>query len=284
MKCYICGGEGRFLEVEDAREGWICPNCGASSRHRAVMYMLGLCLGFRGIPVVAWEADKSLCILESSGYGFYPLLLKDKFDYYNTIFDPDSSLTRQPHTNRADLQQLAYPDGCLDAVIASDVFEHVREDDRAFKEICRVLKRSGFLIMTVPYHHDAEQTVTRVRIDGDRDVHLMAPEYHGGGEQTLTYRVYGRELLDKLRSVGFSVAYLEIEIAEYGIGKQHVFAAVKDSAIDLSRLHQATEMGGRQSVKASPLIMYRLSVFLKYNFKSVRAFASAFLKRLKDLG
>ena len=110
------------------------------------MYTLGLYLGFGHIPLVAWNPDKSIRMLESSGYGAYPLMLGEKFDYYNTIFDPTSPLTYQPYTNYADLQRLTYSSDSLDVVIASDVFEHVREDAKGFQEIYRVLKRGGLFI------------------------------------------------------------------------------------------------------------------------------------------
>lgn len=247
------------------------------------MYTLGLYLGFGHIPLVAWNPDKSIRMLESSGYGAYPLMLGEKFDYYNTIFDPTSPLTYQPYTNYADLQRLTYSSDSLDVVIASDVFEHVREDAKGFQELYRVLKRGGLFIMTVPYHHDMEQTIVRVEIDGNRDIHMLPPEYHGGGEQMLAYRIYGRDLFDCLRSVGFGIGYLETELPEYGIGNQYVFVAIKDSAIDLGKFHFMPNSSQWKDLKVSPLILFRLSVAFKYNWKSFRVFASALLQKLRNL-
>lgn len=66
--CNICGSEG-----------YLCVNCSASSRLRAVMYVLGKCLDAGNLPVAAWKGNKRTRILESSGRSSYPMMLKDKF-------------------------------------------------------------------------------------------------------------------------------------------------------------------------------------------------------------
>lgn len=93
--CNVCGSEAEFTRQEYEREGYICVNCGTSSRHRAIMYVLGKCLG-REVPAAAWSSDKRIKILESSGRSLYPLILDEKFSYYNTEFDPNSDLMKVP--------------------------------------------------------------------------------------------------------------------------------------------------------------------------------------------
>ena len=50
----------------------------------------------------------------------------------------------------ADVLDLPYADESFDVVTCFDVFEHVQDDERAFHEVHRVLKRGGLLIFTVP--------------------------------------------------------------------------------------------------------------------------------------
>jgi SAM-dependent methyltransferase len=49
-----------------------------------------------------------------------------------------------------DLAQLPYEDETLDLVIASEVIEHAPDPDRVMREIARVLRPGGKLILTVP--------------------------------------------------------------------------------------------------------------------------------------
>ncbi|MEX2756340.1 MAG: methyltransferase domain-containing protein, partial [Candidatus Sigynarchaeota archaeon] len=50
----------------------------------------------------------------------------------------------------ADIVDLPYPDGSFDIVTCFDVFEHVKDDARAMREVFRVLKAGGLLLFTVP--------------------------------------------------------------------------------------------------------------------------------------
>ena len=53
-------------------------------------------------------------------------------------------------TVKGDALDLPYADGTFDCVIASEILEHVPEDDRAIAELVRVLKPGGSLAITVP--------------------------------------------------------------------------------------------------------------------------------------
>lgn len=51
----------------------------------------------------------------------------------------------------ADAHELPFPDGSFDAVIAIEVFEHLRDPKLATSEIHRVLRPGGRAIVTVPF-------------------------------------------------------------------------------------------------------------------------------------
>ena len=53
-------------------------------------------------------------------------------------------------TVKGDALELPYGDGTFDCVVASEILEHVPEDDRAISELVRVLKPGGALAITVP--------------------------------------------------------------------------------------------------------------------------------------
>ncbi len=281
--CNICGSASNFIRQELQREGFLCSNCSASSRHRAVVYVLGKCMGTGSIPLVAWPSRKEIRMLESSGRGSYPMILKEKFEYLNTEYHPDAALMRQPSSRYADFQQLAFPDQHFDYVVATDVFEHIREDERAFREVYRVLKDNSTFILTVPYDREREKTLVRVKTEGDKDIFLLPPEYHGGGGQTLAYRTYGRDLLDRMRECGFSVGCLELEVQRHAIVRQFVFIGARSSYLDLTRFHsESINESVYRKMQASPLVAFRAFTFVKYNLLSLFHFGSEIGRKVDE--
>lgn len=106
----------------------------------------------------------------------------------------------------------------------------MRNSEKAFGEILRVLKPGGYHIFTVPYRFDRE---TEVRIDfsGGEDIHLLPPEYHEDkcGKKIVVYRIFGYDMVDFLKSIGFETT---VDIARdtdrrYGIFDNCVFVSRK---------------------------------------------------------
>ncbi|MEZ0052687.1 SAM-dependent methyltransferase [Mycobacterium sp. MAA66] len=88
-----------------------------------------------------------------------------------------------------DALALPYADGEFDCVIASEILEHVPQDDRAIDELVRVLKPGGLLAVTVP------------RWMPEKICWLLSDEYHANeGGHIRIYRA--DELLDKIADRG----------------------------------------------------------------------------------
>jgi SAM-dependent methyltransferase len=269
-QCNLCGHQGKFLNPEQGREGWHCANCSSSSRNRMVTFALGRMLGYGGAPVYLWPQNQALKILEPCPRGPQAMFLRDKFDYCAPEFDLEKIKAGAKPQDYADLQNLAFAGETFDVVITSDVFEHVREDLKGYKEIYRTLKKGGIFLLTVPYDHQREKTIVRVAVEGDKDVFLMEPRYHGGGGSTLAYREYGRDLLDLLRAVGFAVGYVETAVPGFQIQKSGLIVCQKSPYLDLEKLWP---LEAEKNFKAvGTLLPYRLFVFLKYNLKSFLQF------------
>lgn len=92
-------------------------------------------------------------------------------------------------TVRGDALDLPYGDGEFDVVIASEILEHIPQDEQAIAELVRVLKPGGALAVTVP------------RWLPERVCWALSDEYHANeGGHVRIYRA--DELRDKITARG----------------------------------------------------------------------------------
>ncbi|RBY91137.1 class I SAM-dependent methyltransferase [Blastococcus sp. TF02A-30] len=90
---------------------------------------------------------------------------------------------------RGDLLHLPFPDASVDRVMASEVLEHIPDDETAMAEIFRVLRPGGRAVVTVP------------RYGPERICWALSDEYHAneGGH----IRIYTRSVLrERLAGAG----------------------------------------------------------------------------------
>jgi SAM-dependent methyltransferase len=93
-----------------------------------------------------------------------------------------------------DALRLPYADETFDCVIASEILEHIPEDDAAIAELVRVLKVGGTLAVSVP------------RWLPERVCWLLSDEYHSNeGGHVRVYRA--SELRDKIRGGGMNLTH-----------------------------------------------------------------------------
>ncbi|HEY2796846.1 MAG TPA: polysaccharide pyruvyl transferase family protein [Thermoanaerobaculia bacterium] len=248
--CNICGASTRF-SCDDpalARESMTCASCLATSRYRSIAR--GLLEAFRRLAGVDARslaelpvdgARRRVSVYDtqtpfSTGASAYPipdwLARCSWIDLHLSTLRPglEAGQALGARTTNQNLERLSFPDASFDIVITSDVMEHVRLEDRAHREIRRVLRPGGVYLFTVPHFRNRE-TVTRVEIvdpdDPSRDRHLMEPEYHGNANsedgRALAYRAYGIDLDERLRELGFSVEYTKQDFPENGIRNTELF-------------------------------------------------------------
>ena len=119
-----------------------------------------------------------------------------------------------------DVQQLTFADGSFDLVTSNQVFEHVPDDLRGFRECLRVLRPGGAMIMSVPLR-DIPRTIARARLDGAGEIHFEGePEYHdsrlGGPLSAPVFWHHSlHDVAERVRSAGFS----SVELAEVMLAK-----------------------------------------------------------------
>jgi SAM-dependent methyltransferase len=106
---------------------------------------------------------------------------------------------------RADITVQPFADGSFDKIIVSHVLEHIPDDLAAMREMKRTLAPGGLVISQHPFDPDLEIT--------DEDPSVTTPEERlRRFKQADHVRVYGHDLLDRWRSVGFTLEVLGDEM------------------------------------------------------------------------
>ena len=99
---------------------------------------------------------------------------------------------------KADILDLPFKDKEFDLIFCNHVLEHIEDDNKAMKELYRVMKPGGMGIFQIPQELARETTY--------EDPNITTPEdkakYFGQYDHV---RVYGRDYFDRLRNVGFKV-------------------------------------------------------------------------------
>ena len=260
-RCNVCGKATRFFYKEESlwRESLNCEFCRTTSRYRsiacgilsAIEELTGICAN--SLTQLPRISKKKLHVYDTQLPFYYnlcayplPDMLKETgwIDVELSQFEmkvPQGKVFGKGVTNQ-NLECLTYENESFDIVITSDVMEHVRLDDRAHKEIYRVLKTGGIYIFTVPHNRSWEKTVVRVQVtdpdDSLKDVYLLDPEYHedtnnNEGTGALSYRTYGLDLEGALSELGFEVKYYHKNSTLNGILNTELYVCQKISPLNV---------------------------------------------------
>ena len=238
--CNVCGGIRKIrIKTNNLREDCICRKCSSITRkrHLASVFIRQVNVKFdiavkslRSIPA---RIDLSLYNLESNGAlhnylkhtGGY--VCSEYFGTYEAFGDRHNGILN------VDLMNTPFKDGGFNYIISTEVFEHIPDPYKAFRETYRILKTGGSHIFTVPYYPDKEKDEIRALLNADNTiVYLMQPEYHGdpvrGETGILVYTIFANEMIEKLEKIGFLVTF-EHRINMNGIpgANNYVFTATK---------------------------------------------------------
>lgn len=201
--CPLCG-KTLFLRYNWDKWSVRCVKCGAAANSMALASVLN-------IKIDKWM-EKTIYVNSASG-PYFNFLKRHCEKLTNSLFFEDVSLGEYlKNIQCQDLQSLTYQDNFFEICTSAEIFEHVPDDKKAFKEIYRVLQPGGVLLFTVPFE-GSEYTIERAQGFGDSLKYLTLPEYHNDsmrGGKVLCYRDYGKDILKRLEDVGF----IETEIIE----------------------------------------------------------------------
>ena len=199
--CPICKKYSSFISYGfKQRPKAQCPHCGSLERHR-LLWMF-----FRKINLFNY---KKAHILHFAAETCFETHFKKSFENYLTADLYDKNAMQQ-----IDITNIPYLDNSFDFIICNHVLEHIVDDIRAMREIFRVLKKKQMgAILLVPIAN-----IDKTYEDFSINTELGRAEAFGQPDHV---RKYGKDYIDRLRSVGFNVALIKGRYAK-DIGNEFV--------------------------------------------------------------
>jgi SAM-dependent methyltransferase len=168
----VCASPTRFVARNPwFRDHYCCERCGSIPRQRAVALVVE----------ELYPHWRDLDIHESSPSGPLSARLARECARYvpSHCFPGVKHGTVHEGIRCEDLECMTFPDRSFDLVVTQDVFEHVFDYRRAFRDVIRTLRPGGAHIFTTPKYKGLRKTEDRAVRERGKVVYLSEPEYHG---------------------------------------------------------------------------------------------------------
>jgi SAM-dependent methyltransferase len=245
--CNVCGKQGFVLydfpnpehrakhRIGLLRETLQCRSCGATMRNRALAHAFLSWISKEKLASavecnsIAKISSLDVRVLDTDAYSAMGRILESFSLYVRSSYMPDLDFGSKIAHNlfNINLESIDFPDESFDIILSSDVAEHIRDIDRAHREIFRVLRPGGAYIFTVPFDPNCVDHHILVDTSSTSDRYLVPPQFHGDPltGKILAYRVFGRGIFSDLQRIGFSVDFLSVVNDDAGIIDGDVFVA-----------------------------------------------------------
>jgi SAM-dependent methyltransferase len=240
-KCYVCRANVQFYvdlpvtsSIDDKltpnwREQLVCPYCRLPNRMRAAIHIFESVL----LPL----PSSSIYITEQVTFLFR--ILREKFcnlegsEYLGSTIPFGNS--NHKGVRNENITALSFSSDHFDYVLSFDVLEHVPDYIQGLRELLRVLKPGGSILLSVPLTTNSSLSITRAEICVDGSIkYILPPEYHGDplvADGCLCFHNFGWDLLEQMRNVGYqdvrAFFYWSPEFGYFGKGEQLVLMARK---------------------------------------------------------
>ncbi len=176
------------------RQTFNCPVCGVKDKDRLIYFYLKKYTDILKKPCIILHFAPEKLIYKKIKK---KCKINKNFKYYNGDLDPT-------HADMViDITNIDFPDNKFDYIICNHVLEHVREEEKAFKELKRVIKPTGKIIFTVPVcisnaHTIEDDTIT----DPQERMSKFCQEDH--------VRLYGRDITERIKKYGLKVEEFKV--------------------------------------------------------------------------
>ncbi len=215
--CPICDKSvSRFLPYNNRRNAK-CPYCNSLERHRLIW------LFFNQRTNLFDDKVKMLHIAPEPIFA-EKFLENKNIDYITG----DINITNKYVKEKIDIQKIQYANDTFDIIYCSHVLEHVPNDLMAMRELRRVLKPEGWAVLQVPINDNLVETLEK----DEYNTPELRTKYYGQYDHL---RLYGRDYIGKLKSVGFKVEKIDYNsiigeslVRRYGLMKNdYIFKCTK---------------------------------------------------------
>ncbi len=206
-QCNICDYRlSGFIALSNKEK--LCPKCGSLPRTRRLWHLLVNEIGLDCKKVLHFSPPAALAKkLARSNVSEY--VTSD----YMGEFKADKHL---------DITQISEPDNSYDLIICYHVLEHIEEDQKAMKELYRILKDEGICVIQTPFHAESIYEDPAIVAPEDRLVHF------GQEDHVRIYSVEG--LCDRLKAAQFEVTSRRFDSDDdnlWGFSKEEQMIIVK---------------------------------------------------------
>jgi SAM-dependent methyltransferase len=162
-----------------------------------------------------------------------------------------------PDTTEGDIQASSLPFEHYDLVVCSHVLEHVDDDRKAMREICRILKPGGLALLCFPFRPGKMTYEDKSINDPEGRAQAFGQWDH--------VRFYGEDAVDRMRDAGFEAQKLEAsdlfspaDVARFGLQANEVFFVCRKSGeasalsvVQLDTLH-LNKLGNPPAMSGRP--------------------------------
>ena len=167
--------------------------------------------------------SKTLKVLHVAPEQCFYKLFKNLKKINYTTFDLNSPLA----DIKGDICNLPFKENSFDFILCNHVLEHINDDNKAMKELYRVLNKNGTAILQVPINQKSSKTLEDSSIVDKKERIEKFGQYDH-------IRLYGLDYFKKLESYGFKVnplkyskEFTEGEIIKYGLIKEEIIPICK---------------------------------------------------------
>ena len=103
---------------------------------------------------------------------------------------------------KADICNLPFLDNSYDFILCNHVLEHINDDNKAMRELYRVLKKNGIGIFQVPIDYNRDTTYEDLSVENRKEKNKLFGQYDH-------VRIYGLDFFHRLEGAGFTVKRCE---------------------------------------------------------------------------